>query len=100
MLAGILGHPSTTRETLALALRAYEHVRLPFANHVLRGSFSSGRMYEFWHEIADHDELGAAITKQWDWVKGTSPEEQVKTALQWMLDNDEGTGTSDHVFTL
>ncbi|CAA7261657.1 unnamed protein product [Cyclocybe aegerita] len=36
-----------TRDSLSALLKAYEAVRLPAANAVLRGSYESGRMYEF-----------------------------------------------------
>lgn len=87
VLAGILGHPDTTRENLPRALQAYQHVRLPFANRVLAGSFESGRMYEYWHDSFDvggSEGLQQAIIHQWDWVGSESPEQQMERALQWM----------------
>lgn len=90
MLSEILAHPSTTRETLSRALEAYDHVRVPFSNHVLHGSHSSGKMYEFWHEVgADYDALRPAIAHQWDWVDTEGPEQQLERALRWMQGNRE-----------
>ena len=77
------------------ALRAYEHVRLPFANHILQGSYSSGQMYEFWHDIKDDfEKLGPAIEHQWDWVKCDQPETQLEIALRFMNGRHESTGTA------
>ena len=47
ILASILSHPLTTKETLPEALKIYEEVRLPFANEVVRKSSASGRLSEF-----------------------------------------------------
>ncbi|KAI0088036.1 FAD/NAD(P)-binding domain-containing protein [Irpex rosettiformis] len=88
VLAGILGDPSTTRDTLLQALQAYDYVRVPFANHVLQGSYASGRMYEFWNvEGADYSKLPHAITHQWDWVKEETPEQQIERALKWVQED-------------
>ncbi|KAJ4483187.1 FAD/NAD-P-binding domain-containing protein [Lentinula aciculospora] len=75
----------TSLETLPLALEAYQRVRLPFSNHVLKGSFDSGLMYEFNSDYGeDYENLGPAIEKQWDWVEEPSPKEERLRAL-WYL---------------
>ncbi|KAH9931165.1 FAD/NAD(P)-binding domain-containing protein [Epithele typhae] len=69
ILASVLGHPSTDRQTLEAALQAYERVRLPIANHALRGSRESGDMYEFNGPVRDDlAVLGPRIGRQWDWL--------------------------------
>ncbi|TFY51333.1 hypothetical protein EVG20_g11048, partial [Dentipellis fragilis] len=63
ILASLVGDPSVTPLTLEHALEAYEHVRLPPANHVLTGSRESGRMYEFVDEydFGDCDQLRVGL---------------------------------------
>lgn len=46
VLAALLAHPRTTRETLPVALKAYEAIRLPFAIDVQRRSSRSGRLLQ------------------------------------------------------
>ncbi|KIK67169.1 hypothetical protein GYMLUDRAFT_156392 [Collybiopsis luxurians FD-317 M1] len=72
-----------SKDTLPYALEAYQRVRLPFANHVLQGSYDSGLMYEYDH-VAFRDNyeiLGPAIEKQWHWVEQPSPEAERLRAL-------------------
>ncbi|KAJ3809160.1 FAD/NAD-P-binding domain-containing protein [Lentinula aff. lateritia] len=86
ILASLLGQVSSM-ETLPLALDAYQRVRLPFANRVLKGSYDSGLMYEFNSQYGENYEiLGPAIEKQWDWVEEPSPEEERLRALQYLKD--------------
>ena len=47
ILASILAHPLTTKETIPAALKIYEEIRLPFANDVVRGSSTCGRLCEY-----------------------------------------------------
>ena len=47
ILASILSHPLTTKETLPEALKIYEEIRLPFANEIVRKSAESGRLCEY-----------------------------------------------------
>lgn len=47
VLAHLLSHPRTTLESIELALKAYESVRLSFAIMVHRMSRANGRLYEF-----------------------------------------------------
>ncbi|TFY51588.1 hypothetical protein EVG20_g10929 [Dentipellis fragilis] len=89
ILASLLGDPSVTPLTLEHALKAYEHVRLPLANHVLTGSRESGRMYEFVgeYDFGDCEQLGPTIERQWDWVSEDGPDEDAQRALLWMRDS-------------
>ncbi|KAH9935630.1 FAD/NAD(P)-binding domain-containing protein [Fomitopsis serialis] len=87
ILAHLLGHRSTTLVTLPQALLTYEHVRLPLANHVLRGSYQSGTMYEFDGPQGDDLRvLGPAIESQWDWVSQTSPADEAERAVGWLAE--------------
>lgn len=80
MLAQILA--LTTPENLSAALKAYESVRLPAANNVLKGSYESGTMYEFDSSFGDaYETLGPAIQKQWDWIDQPTLEEEIQQAV-------------------
>lgn len=84
MLARLLGHQSTTVATLEQALLAYEHVRLPLANHVLRGSYQSGAMYEFNGALGnDLPSLGPAIEQQWGWLTRSDVIREAERAIDW-----------------
>ncbi|KAF9051103.1 FAD/NAD-P-binding domain-containing protein [Hymenopellis radicata] len=74
---------TATASTLEEACKAYENIRLPLANAVLRGSQESGGMYEFNSEYGDdYAQLGPAIEHQWDWIALRTPEEDVERALK------------------
>ncbi|KAK0212884.1 FAD/NAD-P-binding domain-containing protein [Desarmillaria ectypa] len=84
--AFVLAHllKKSTSSTLHLACEAYQHVRLPLANRVLRGSYESGRMYEFTSEFRDdYPRLGLAIEKQWAWIDETDPAEDLQRAVEY-----------------
>ena len=83
ILAEVLGHPDTTLTTLSRALSAYERIRLPMANHVLKGSKQSGDMYEFNGPLGDElAVLGPQIGRQWDWLWSTTPQSERDRALR------------------
>ncbi|KAI0355681.1 FAD/NAD-P-binding domain-containing protein [Trametes cingulata] len=86
ILAEVLGHPRTTLSTLHHALSAYEAVRLPLANHVLKGSRESGDMYEFngplWDDLP---RLGPQIGRQWNWLWETTPHGEREKAFRLLL---------------
>ncbi|KAI0745659.1 FAD/NAD(P)-binding domain-containing protein [Earliella scabrosa] len=82
ILAEVLGHHSTMLSTLTRALTAYERVRLPMANHVLKGSRQSGNMYEFNGCLGDNlAPLGPMIGSQWDWLWDTTPQSERERAV-------------------
>lgn len=84
VLAGLLAHPSTTRETAALALKAYEHVRLPMAKRVMQCSRETGRIIQLAAEYeGDYDRLRASLLSKWDWVSGPGPHAELERAIQW-----------------
>ncbi|KAI8992893.1 FAD/NAD-P-binding domain-containing protein [Trametes punicea] len=87
ILAELLGHASTTLPVLPEALSAYEAVRLPMANHVLKGSRESGDMYEFNMPLTDDlSRLGPHIGKQWDWLWETTPQGEREKAIELFLE--------------
>ena len=85
ILASILGHPSVTADYLPQALKAYEHVRLPFANHILEASNTAGKLCQL-RSVYGTDELrvAAAMQSQWGWVDSEDPEAQLERALKWL----------------
>ncbi|KAJ3551438.1 hypothetical protein NM688_g4703 [Phlebia brevispora] len=84
VLAGILGHPSTTPANLHLALKAYEHVRLPLAKHVMEQSRLQGMIYHLQSEYGDdYEVLRTVADKQYDWVRGPDPHLELERALRW-----------------
>jgi salicylate hydroxylase len=73
---------NATASSLQAALQAWQRGRLAFGNHVLKGSYESGVMYEFNSDMGEaYDVLGPAIEKQWHWVADTTPEEEVSRVL-------------------
>ncbi|KAI0070638.1 FAD/NAD-P-binding domain-containing protein [Panus rudis PR-1116 ss-1] len=86
ILSHLLTHPHTTRKTLSAALAAYDYVRIPFCNHVLRASRENGKMYEFnslYEE--EYNELGDRLDAQWEWLWWRTPEEEAERAVKVML---------------
>lgn len=91
ILASLLGETNVTLASLPLALEAYEHIRLPNANHVQLASRESGLMYEFGSAFGeDYAALGPAIENQWGWLWDGSAEEDVKRGLDWMGASRDG----------
>ena len=89
VLASILGDPSVTRDNLPLALKAYEHVRLPFANHILEASANAGKLCQLRSEHRDNEEtLAPALQGQWGWVGSEDPQDQFLRALRWMKEHE------------
>jgi hypothetical protein len=79
MLATVLGHPSTTRETLPRALRVYDEIRRPAAHAASAATRLNGRYFSFTAEGLDFDrysgpqqwdqlqKLFGKIVKNWEW---------------------------------
>ncbi|KAJ6614102.1 hypothetical protein B0H10DRAFT_175574 [Mycena sp. CBHHK59/15] len=94
ILATVLGHRSTTRETLERALRAFDEVRRPAAAGVQERSRMAGRYFSFDVDGLDFDHLAgpqlwdrlqmlaAAFTKNWEWTWTTSVDSSVQDALR------------------
>ena len=92
ILAALLAHPLTTIETVHIALKVYENIRLPHANFVMRQSRRNGLLYEFNSpEFSSIDteiespeqlsELGPTIIKGWEWAWKTDVEDDKLLAI-------------------
>ncbi|KAG2040765.1 hypothetical protein BDR03DRAFT_1029518, partial [Suillus americanus] len=80
VLGRLLAHPLTTLDNVAAALKAYQDVRLPFAQFVVRESARTGRMFAFDMSSAApgkvQEELEIQKEKlvaQWEWEDKDSP---------------------------
>ena len=89
ILAHVLTHPLSRKETLGASLKAYERVRIPMANHVLRASKENGAMYEFDAQGLEDDyvSLGSAIEGQFAWITSTNPSDNANLALRYLSDS-------------
>ncbi|VDC01624.1 unnamed protein product [Peniophora sp. CBMAI 1063] len=83
IIYGIFASPSTTRATLRQALQAYDAVRRPRAEVVVRRSREAGRMYESDEGVygEDYRKRGEAIAASWGWLWDGGPEEDLERAL-------------------
>ncbi|CDO74180.1 hypothetical protein BN946_scf185043.g232 [Trametes cinnabarina] len=100
MLGKILGHPKVTRETVSSALKVYDELRRPVAQHVAALCLRSGQFHSFiapeiqstvtsWAG-SDGQALGKeqlaklteAIERVKEWRNGTTVEEDCKAALR------------------
>ncbi|KDQ56725.1 hypothetical protein JAAARDRAFT_70435 [Jaapia argillacea MUCL 33604] len=65
LLATLLGHPSTTLQTIPLALSAYDAVRRPEARRVAEISIENGKMFTFHLDEYQHlERLGPEVEKE------------------------------------
>ncbi|KIM39554.1 hypothetical protein M413DRAFT_447035 [Hebeloma cylindrosporum] len=84
ILSTVLGHPSTTRATIARALSIYDHIRRPFAQKAQERSRLNGQYFTLnckeinFDRVAEHEllpklqVLGQVFTKNWEWAWTTS----------------------------
>lgn len=80
VLGRLLAHPLTTLDNVPAALKAYQDVRLPFAQYVARESTRTGRMLSFdlsntargnvQEELEIQKEM---VEAQWEWENKDSP---------------------------
>ncbi|KAJ7115024.1 hypothetical protein C8R44DRAFT_676103 [Mycena epipterygia] len=95
ILATVLGHPLTTRETLPRALRAYDAIRRPAADVVAEGSRMNGRYfsldldsgvdfdrYEGPQLVEQLLKVHGAVVKNWEWAWTTSVDDSIQEALR------------------
>ncbi|KAF8991048.1 hypothetical protein BDQ17DRAFT_1287752 [Cyathus striatus] len=94
MIATVLGHPQTTRETLAHALSVYDHVRRPIAHNVHERARLNGQYFSLHFDGIDFDTLSGnqlraklqllsqTFTKNWEWAWTTSIQSSVYDALR------------------
>ena len=84
-MAELIGDPNVNPGTLYHVLKAYEAVRLPFANARIEGSRQNGLMSEFNSEHGDcFETLRPALEAQWDWQWANTAEDEVQKALHMM----------------
>lgn len=91
VLATILGHPATTRESLDRALDIFDRIRRPLAQEVVEKSRLNGQRFSFhnlnFDDLSPHglaDDLRAlseGFTKMWEWTWTTSVDTSVQEAL-------------------
>ncbi|KAJ7464344.1 hypothetical protein FB451DRAFT_1352780 [Mycena latifolia] len=96
ILSIVLGHPSTTRETLPRALRIFDEIRRPAAAAVMEASRLNGQYFTFAVDGVDFDrytgpqlwdklqKLHGAVTKNWEWTWTTSVDGSIQTALRML----------------
>ncbi|KAJ7625713.1 hypothetical protein FB45DRAFT_922131 [Roridomyces roridus] len=98
ILATVLGHPSTTRETLARALRIHDEIRRPAALGVQESSRLNGRYFSFSADGVGHDfercqgtqlwdrlqKLHGLVVKNWEWAWATSVDGSIQNALRML----------------
>ncbi|KAJ6513511.1 hypothetical protein DFH09DRAFT_1197196 [Mycena vulgaris] len=96
ILATVLGHPSTTRETLPRALRVFDEIRRPAAVGVVEASRMNGRYHSFEVDGVDLNRYSGpqlwdklqkvytAIVKNWEWTWTTSIDGSIQDALRML----------------
>lgn len=94
VIATLLGHPLTTRETLSRALGIYDHIRRPFSHTVHQRSRLNGQYFTLntpeidFELVPDHEMLsklrilGHVFTKNWEWAWTTSLGGSVQEAIR------------------
>jgi len=85
LLATVLGHPSTTLETIPRALAVYDKIRRPFSSEIAVLSMQSARTLSAWH-AGDLADLGERMTKEREWAWLTDMEDTLRDAVE-MLDS-------------
>ncbi|KAG2353995.1 hypothetical protein BDR07DRAFT_1431117 [Suillus spraguei] len=86
LLMTVLGHKSTTLETVPRALAIYDKLGRPFSSEVARRSMRGGQLCAFQEEVPLH-ELGDAVTKNWEWAWLTELDDAVKEAVRLVEDS-------------
>lgn len=93
MIGTLLGHPGTTRESVAHALRVFDQVRRPLATKVWEKSRLNGQYFTFNMNTVDFSNLkgeqlwgklqilGQTFAKNWEWSWTTSIDSSVREAL-------------------
>ncbi|KAG2353996.1 FAD/NAD(P)-binding domain-containing protein [Suillus spraguei] len=86
LLMTVLGHKSTTLETVPRALAIYDKLRRPFSSEVARRSMRGGQLCAFQEEVPLH-ELGDTVTKNWEWAWLTELDDAVEEAVRLVEDS-------------
>ncbi|EGO26930.1 hypothetical protein SERLADRAFT_414770 [Serpula lacrymans var. lacrymans S7.9] len=99
ILAALLSHPQTTRDSIPLALDVYDQIRRPYSIKISQSSRLNGRYFTFQYdggEDLEHctDEelkarlvdLGLAFTDNWKWAWSTTVDGMLAEAVQTLND--------------
>ncbi|KAG1878042.1 FAD/NAD(P)-binding domain-containing protein [Suillus subalutaceus] len=86
LLMTVLGHKSTTLETVPRALAIYDRLRRPFSSEVARRSMRSGQLCASQEDVPLH-ELGDTITKNWEWAWLTELDDALEEAVRLVEDS-------------
>lgn len=86
LLMTVLGHKSTTLETIPRALAIYDKLRRPFSSEVAQRSMRSGQLCAFQEDVPLH-ELGDTITKNWEWAWLTELDDALEEAIRLVEDS-------------
>jgi salicylate hydroxylase len=86
LLMTVLGHKSTTLETVPRALAIYDKLRRPFSSEVARRSMRSGQLCTFQEDVPLH-ELGDTITKVREWAWLTDLDDALEEAVRLVEDS-------------
>lgn len=96
VLATVLGHARTTRESLGRALKVYDHIRRPMALKVVEKSRLSGQYFSLhiggqgFDHLSGKDLgnklhlLGDTFTKNWEWAWTTSANAMINEAIRML----------------
>ena len=92
----VLGHHTTTQESLSRALHIYDTIRRPMALQVMTKSRTNGQYLQFHGKALDFDDLdnekqllklkkfGVVIAQNWEWAWTTSVDESIEAALRML----------------
>ncbi|KII86083.1 hypothetical protein PLICRDRAFT_165768 [Plicaturopsis crispa FD-325 SS-3] len=83
LLAAVLGHAATTKDTLPRALAVYDAIRRPFAQDIVERSYQNGEWYSFDGDDFDVnapqeaqqrtlEKLGEMMKERWQWAWTTT----------------------------
>lgn len=97
VLATILGHPATTRETISRSMLIYDQVRRPVAQSVHEVARQNGKIFTFcapdpdlnFDHVSSPEEMSAKLqrlshrfTKNWEWAWTTSAKTVIQDAFR------------------
>jgi salicylate hydroxylase len=94
LLATVLGHTATTKDTLGRALHIYDTIRRPAALQVMEKSRLNGHYFTFYgldldgldpeKQLFRLQKLGNTVAKNWEWAWTTSIDESLDAALRML----------------
>ncbi|KAK7024836.1 salicylate hydroxylase [Favolaschia claudopus] len=101
ILATVLGHRTTSRETVPRALRVFDEIRRPLATGVVEASRMNGRFFsleedggigfdqytgpQLWEKL---QKLHSAVVQNWEWTWTTSVDGSIQEALRRLEGHD------------